>query len=117
MLDALTAEPPLEHEAVRREAFKIVRQLLPRLGQKNAQAVMELILEAAEQHQMELTDQQIADTLGLTVDNVKKARQRGFQRLARIVDEEGLGRQALKRLRQEGFVESTEHTEEDYGND
>jgi DNA-directed RNA polymerase specialized sigma24 family protein len=91
-------ETPIDHDQLRREAFIVVRGLLPRLGHVRAQQVMTMILEAAEEGAIDLPDPTISEALGITVESAKKSRQRAFQRLARIAREEGLGSAILDRV-------------------
>ncbi|MBX9787504.1 MAG: hypothetical protein K2Y37_01185 [Pirellulales bacterium] len=86
----------IDYDRRRMRAFQLVRDLLPRLGQVRVQQVMALILDAAQRNLADLPDAVVAETLGITRDAAKKARQRGFQRLQRIANDEGLGIQILE---------------------
>jgi DNA-directed RNA polymerase specialized sigma24 family protein len=90
---------PIDPEQKRREAFRVIRSLLPRLGQTRAQQVMALFIDAAENNIVDLPDAVVAETLGIDVPTAKKSRQRAFQRLTRIAEEEGLATQILDRIR------------------
>ena len=83
----------LEWEEKRPRVIAIVRSLLPRLGQHNAQAVMTYILDALSSDCMDISNTEIAEALGLSLDVVRQSKKRGFDRLERIVREEGLAAQ------------------------
>lgn len=87
----------MDREEMRARAIAITRGLLPRLGQRNVQSVMEYVLEVieAEPERIEIPNDELADALGLTVDVAKKSKSRGFQRLERIVKEEGLAEEGF----------------------
>lgn len=86
-----------DREEMRARAISTTRSLLPRLGQRNVQSVMEYVLEVieAEPERIEIPNSELADALGLTVDVAKKSKSRGFQRLERIVKEEGLAEEGF----------------------
>lgn len=77
-------------EEKRPRVIAIVRSLLPRLGQHNVQKVMTYILDALEANCMDISNAEIAEVLGLSLDVVRQSKHRGFQRLERIVREESL---------------------------
>jgi DNA-directed RNA polymerase specialized sigma24 family protein len=78
-------------EARRRaEAIRVARSLLPRLGHVNAQRVLEYVFDAIEAERADITYDEIAEITGMTRDAVRKAHQRGFERLRRLVRDEGL---------------------------
>lgn len=90
-LDSSTQE--LDWEEKRSQVIAIVRSLLPRLGQHNVQNVMTCILDALAADCMDISSAEIAEALGLTLDVVRQSKKRGFDRLERIVREEGLAAQ------------------------
>jgi RNA polymerase sigma factor (sigma-70 family) len=75
---------------LRTEALRIARQLLPRLGQSTIQRVMGLVFEAVEADLADISPSEIAEVLGLSSSVVRQTLHRGFQRLQRIAQEEGL---------------------------
>lgn len=86
--DSLTKKQDWEEKRPR--VIAIVRSLLPRLGQHNVQKVMTYILDALEANCMDISNAEIAEGLGLSLDVVRQSKHRGFQRLERIVREESL---------------------------
>lgn len=72
------------------KAIATARRLLPQLGQENLQAVMSYVIDALEAEQLDFTNAEMAEAVGLTVDNAKKCKSRALQRLTRIAQEEGL---------------------------
>ncbi len=85
------SDPEMDEKRMREEALRIARGLLPRLGQRNVQAVMEYIFDAIEADMEEIPNNEIEEALGLTPDTVRQSRSRGFRRLERICREDGLG--------------------------
>jgi DNA-directed RNA polymerase specialized sigma24 family protein len=95
--DLLTAGSPWadsggsEVRARRRgAALTLARELLPRLGQQRAQAVMSYVFDSVEQGVVDLPSREIAEALGMSDQVVRQALSRGFRRLARLAEEEGL---------------------------
>lgn len=80
----------LDWERKRPRVIALVRSLVPRLGQHNAQKVMSYILDALEANCMDISNAEIAEALGLSLEVVRQSKSRGFKRLERIVREEGL---------------------------
>lgn len=74
----------------RARAVAHARRLLPRLGQANVQAVMEVVIDAAEKQVPSLSVVDIALALGQSQQTVKVWYWRGFERLRRLAAEEGL---------------------------
>lgn len=74
----------------RARAVAHARRLLPRLGQANVQAVMEIVIEAVERQVPSLSVADIAQALGQSQQTVKVWHWRGFQRLKRLAAKEGL---------------------------
>ena len=77
-------------EARRREAIRIARSMLPRLGGGQITDVMELILEAVENDIPELTSTELGDALGISPGAARKLLSRGFARLSRLARDEGI---------------------------
>jgi RNA polymerase sigma factor (sigma-70 family) len=88
-------------ERMRNQAVREARRLLPRLGQETAQAVMSYLIDAVEAGVHDVSNQEIAGALGLTVGTVKVSKRRAFDRLGRIANEEGLGDQLLKQIEED----------------
>lgn len=91
------SEPDFESEdqkeqsdEYRERLLKIIEGLVPRLKFVNGQNVMRYILEAVRNGAHDVPSTEIADALGLTSTNVRQAKKRAFDRLARIVKEENL---------------------------
>jgi DNA-directed RNA polymerase specialized sigma24 family protein len=85
-------------EERRKKAFSITKQLLSRLGQKNIQSVMTYIIDALEAGRYDVSNEEIGEALGLDEGSVRTSRSRGFRRLERITQEEGLGEEAWKEI-------------------
>ncbi|HZT67406.1 MAG TPA: hypothetical protein VFA11_16575 [Acidimicrobiales bacterium] len=85
-------EPELVLAAEERRARAVAhaRRLLPRLGQANVQAVMEVVIDAVDRQVPSLSVVDIAQALGQSQQSVKVWYWRGFDRLARLAAEEGL---------------------------
>lgn len=77
-------------DALRDEALRRARGLLPKLGQSNVTRVMEYILAAVEIGAVDIPASEIGAALELNTDTIYVLRQRGFQRLARLAHAEGL---------------------------
>ena len=90
-LDSFTRRQDWEEKKPR--IIAIVRSLLPRLGQHNIPKVMAYILDALEADCVDIANVEIAEALGLSPDVVRQSKKRGFDRLERIVREEGLAAQ------------------------
>jgi DNA-directed RNA polymerase specialized sigma24 family protein len=89
----------------RARAVAHARRLLPRLGQANVQAVMEVVIDAVERQVPSLSVADIALALGQSQQTVKVWYWRGFERLRRLAAEEGLAA--------EDFRLEVVHNEED----
>lgn len=74
----------------RARAVAHARRLLPQLGQANVQAVMEIVIDAAEKQVPSLSTMEIALALGQSQPSVKVWYGRGFERLKRLAAKEGL---------------------------
>lgn len=94
LLDSSAPEEEAARESVRialqREALERARALLPQLGQENIRRVMEIILDAIENEVTDLTDETIAEITDLKPETVRRLRNRGFERLTRLAQQQGL---------------------------
>lgn len=72
------------------QAIAIARSLLPEIGQVHAQQVMEYILDAVATGRVDVPNGEIAAALGLTPENVRQLRKRGFERLERAARQRGI---------------------------
>jgi|GEM_PF-6762338 len=77
----------LDWEQRRNKAIAIARELIPRLGQENIRSVMMLIIDAVASGREDISNQEIADILGLSLATIRQLRHRGFKRLARVARE------------------------------
>ncbi|BAZ38801.1 hypothetical protein NIES4101_47460 [Calothrix sp. NIES-4101] len=94
------------------QAIAIARSLLPKLGQYNIQNVMAYIFDALEADCMDISNAEIAEALGLSIDVVRKSKSRGFYRLKRIVRDEELDPQVSHFVNLERDLE--EQIEDEY---
>lgn len=85
--DVATEE--LHTEKRRLQTIAVARSFIPRLGQTNVQAVMNIILESVQTRRQDISSREIADMLGLSRNTVAMSRKRGFEKLLRILREEG----------------------------
>jgi DNA-directed RNA polymerase specialized sigma24 family protein len=74
----------------RAEAVRWARRLLPRIGQGQVLAVMELVVDAVEKSIPDFAPGVIADSLGIGVDAARTLLSRGFARLKREARREGI---------------------------
>jgi DNA-directed RNA polymerase specialized sigma24 family protein len=74
----------------RAEALRYARQLLPRIGQGQVQAVMEILIDAVEKGMPDLPSSAIADALGIGEDSARTLLSRGIARLKREARKEGI---------------------------
>lgn len=88
--DAEREERQHREDALRDEAVRIARKLLPRIGRGQIVDVMELVIDAAADGLPDLSNTLIAETLGLSTDAVRSLLTRGFRRLRRVAEEEGV---------------------------
>jgi DNA-directed RNA polymerase specialized sigma24 family protein len=73
------------------EAIQAARQLLPRIVNEDQRAVLALVLDAMERGQQYLSAAEIAETLGLSSENLaRQLKIRAFDRLTRLAREERL---------------------------
>lgn len=92
---------------------QLARGLLPRLGSRNIQAVMGFYIDAVEQGATSLGYQEIADALSFDKDNVKVWAHRGFRRLARVAQEEGLAAANFELIPDELALEDYDESEDE----
>jgi DNA-directed RNA polymerase specialized sigma24 family protein len=83
--------------ALRKLALERARALLPRLGQANLQAVMEVVLDSIENDIVDLTDETIGEITHLLPETVCRLKSRGFARLRRLAEAEGYDLSAYPR--------------------
>jgi DNA-directed RNA polymerase specialized sigma24 family protein len=74
----------------RAEALRWARRLLPRIGQGQVVAVMEVLIDAVEKGVTDLPAAVIADTLGINEDAARTLLSRGLSRLKREAQREGI---------------------------
>lgn len=96
-------------DILRSEALAVARSVLPRLGQTSLVSVMDLVFDAVERGIPDLQPKEIAEILGLNSDVVRQSLHRGFQRLARIAEQDGLQLSTDELATQ---IELQEHEEE-----
>ncbi len=77
-------------EDLRRAQLHEVRRLIPRIPQARPRQVMGYIFDALETGAQEVTNAEISAALGITKDNVKAAKSRGFGYLVDRAQEAGL---------------------------
>lgn len=77
-------------ERQRREAIRIARELLPKIGEGQVLDVMELVIDAAEDGLPDLPASSIADALGITKNAARTLVSRGMRRLRRVAEQEGV---------------------------
>ena len=78
-------------EAQRKEAIRIARGLLPRIGQGQVVAVMEVLIDAAENGLPDLPASSIAEQVGISKSAARTLVSRGLKRLRRLAEQEGVG--------------------------
>jgi DNA-directed RNA polymerase specialized sigma24 family protein len=93
--EGLTTEPKdddpyLDPDALRAEALRHARAILPRLGGEVLVRVMGFIFDAIERGDELIESETIAAALGITRETVRRSKSRGFQRLAAAARQEGL---------------------------
>lgn len=77
-------------ERRRTEALRYARLLLPRVGQGQVLAVMEMLIDAVEKGIPDLPPASIADALGISADSARTLLSRGITRLKREARKEGI---------------------------
>ena len=83
------ADPPELREEHRKDAIRIARTLLPRIGEGQVVDVMELLIDAAENRLPDLPSSSIAEQLGISQSAARALLSRGQQRLRRLAAQEG----------------------------
>jgi DNA-directed RNA polymerase specialized sigma24 family protein len=88
-------DPEIIEKNKRNTAFKIIRQLIPEMNLNRSQQVMTLVVDALESGAEEFTDAMIAETLMISVEAARKARERGVARLKKLAIGHGYSSGAL----------------------
>lgn len=103
---------PADDAERRSRLAQLARGLLPRVGSANVQAVMGFYIDAVEQGISSLSYQEIAQALGMDKDNVKTWAHRGFRRISRAAEEDGLAAENFELIPQEiGLPDDDEQPE------
>ena len=84
------AERRALEETRRKEAIRIARELLPRIGQGQVVAVMEILIDAAENGLPDLPASSIAEQVGISEHAARTLVSRGLKRLRRMAKQEGV---------------------------
>lgn len=106
-------EQELPYEAVRAQAIAHAKRLLPRLGQDSIQKVMGFIFDAVEAGCDDISNTEIAEAVGLSLDTVRKSKERGWQRLEREARKEGLMPEGFEELGEVLSAEADDPLEEE----
>ena len=77
-------------ELRRKEAIRLARELLPRIGEGQILDVMELVIDAAEDRLPDLPASSIAEALGISKSAARTLVSRGIKRLRRLAEQEGV---------------------------
>ena len=77
-------------EVRRKEAIRIARELLPRIGGGQVLDVMELVIDTAENELPDLPASSIAEALGISGNAARTLVSRGLKRLRRLAEDEGV---------------------------
>lgn len=72
------------------EAIRLARRLLPRIGEGQVVAVMELVIETVEAQLPDLSAETVAETLGISAPAARSLMSRGLDRLRRVARDEGV---------------------------
>jgi DNA-directed RNA polymerase specialized sigma24 family protein len=83
-----TRDDLAEHR--RAEAIRWARQLLPRIGQGQIVAVMELVVDAVERGLPDMPAAAIAEAIGISADAARTLLSRGLERLKREAQRAGI---------------------------
>jgi RNA polymerase sigma factor (sigma-70 family) len=110
--DDRVAGPEPSREVLRREALRVARQALPRIAQERPREAMDLILDAVEA-QVELSNAELGERMGVTAANARKLRERGFKRLEEALTQMG----ARLSLRWAFELEEREYDDDDEESD
>ncbi len=73
----------------RKEAIRLARELLPRIGEGQILDVMELVIDAAEDRLPDLPASSIAEALGISKSAARMLVSRGMKRLSRLAEQAG----------------------------
>jgi DNA-directed RNA polymerase specialized sigma24 family protein len=84
------AEIDRHRDLCRNEAIRLARRLLPQIGEGQVREVITLVIDAAEQGVPHLPASQIAESLGIGADAARTLLSRGFRRLRRAAQKEGI---------------------------
>lgn len=108
-------EEELGYEERRTRACRLAKTLVPKLGQKNIQDVMMLIIEAVEVGRDDIPSTEIAEILALPAATVRQLRKRGFERLTQRAREAGVMEQDINfvNLDSDDDLDGLDITEED----
>lgn len=87
-IDSDSAQRLAEYRA--KEASRVARLLLPRIGQGQIVDVMTMVIDAVEQGLEDLSPSAIGETLALSASAVRSLLSRGFERLEREARREGI---------------------------
>ena len=79
-----------EAEARRKEAIRIARGLLPKIGSGQVVDVMELLIAAAEDGLPDLPASSVSEALGISEDASRALISRGLRRFRRVAEREGV---------------------------
>lgn len=83
------AERRALEEARRKEAIRVARELLPRIGHGQVVTVMEVLIDAAENGLPDLPASAIAEHVGISENAARTLVSRGLKRLRRLAEQEG----------------------------
>ncbi len=86
-----TAERRALEDARRKEAIRVARELLPRTGHGQVVAVMEVLIDAADNELPDLPTSAIAEHVGISENAARTLVSRGLKRLRRLAEQEGVG--------------------------
>ena len=78
-------------EEHRKHAIRVLRGLLPRVGEGQVVDVMALVIDAAEDGLPDLPSSSIAERLGISKNAARSLLSRGRKRLRRLAAQEGVG--------------------------
>lgn len=102
----------IETQKKRRIGLRIARELLPKIGSDNVQNVMSYIIDAVEAGVEDISNQEIAEALGLSETSVGQWKKRGFERLERAAIEAGYRTEVLQDVSSENDIKAQENEEE-----
>lgn len=84
------ALPERDRDLLRAEALRVARSFLPKLGMDVVPRVMSFIFDCIEAGDIYVTNETIANALGLTTATVRRSKNRGFDRLAELGRKAGI---------------------------